>query len=160
MVRDRVTRRNIGLAVLFVVVVFGALVQTGVLMPKFRDGNEGGSSSEGLAEVSANTVENQSLRSWTITGMQLPQGKTESLPDGSTVHIGGIYRGPDVNPVLQGQSPAQATPLTIGPGQQFTVKLVRDFPPACGKTTGPKSLAQLHNLEAVRWPSPSTICLR
>ena len=54
---------------------------------------------------------------------------SESLPDGSTVQLDGIYRDADPNPLFQGGSPALVPPLTIGPGQQFTVKLVRELAP-------------------------------
>ena len=157
MVRDRVRWRHIAVVVLFIGVVFGALVQAGVLMPKFGvgSGGTGGTSSDGSSQaVYANTVENQSLRSWTIIGLGLPQGRTESLPDGSKVHIGGVYRGADVMNVLQGHSPALVPPLTIGPGQQLTVTLVREFPPACRKPIDPRSLAQFRNLEAGHPPPP------
>jgi hypothetical protein len=138
-----------------VVVVFGALVQAGVLMPKFKDGNDGagGTTSSSVEQaIDAHTVENQSLRSWTITGLQFPTGRSESLPDGSTVHIGGVYQGANLDSVVQGNSRAVTPPLTIGPGQQITVKLVRDFPPVCRQRVVPRSLAQIHRLEAVRFP--------
>jgi hypothetical protein len=152
MMRNRVSGQHIALVGLFVVVVFGALVQAGVLMPKLRVGGGGGSFG-GLSQTYTSTIENQSLRSWTITGFQLPEGtRSESLPDGSTVHLDGIYRDADLNPPSQGRSPALLPPLTIGPGQQFTVELVRELAPACGKVPAPRTLAQIHALEARPMP--------
>lgn len=151
MMRNRVSGQHIALVGLFVVVVFGALVQAGVLMPKLRVGGGGGGG--GLSQTYASTIENQSLRSWTITGFQLPEGRvSESLPDGSTVQLDGIYRDADPNPLSQGGSPALVPPLTIGPGQQFTVKLVRELAPACRKVPAPRTLAQYHALEARPMP--------
>jgi hypothetical protein len=158
-VRERLTAWNIAVVILFVVVVFGAIVQTGVLIPKFRDEGERGTISEGFSQIYANTVANQSLRSWTITGLQLPAGTTVSMSDGSTVHIGGIYRGTVPNPALQGNSPnfapsltfgrRQQLPLTIGPGQELTVTLVQKPAPTCRPVIMPR--------DPKHWPHPHNL---
>jgi hypothetical protein len=155
-VRERLTAWNIAVVILFVVVALGATMQTGVLIPKFRDEGERGTMGGGSSEVYANTVENQSLRSWTITGLELPAGKTVSMPDGSTVHIGGIYRGTVPNPAFHGNAPAyspsltsgrrQQLPLSIGPGQELTVTLVQKGAPACRPVIMPR--------DPRHWPPP------
>jgi hypothetical protein len=112
--------------------LFGALVQSGILAPNFRQLGTGGQL--GTASVTGN-LENVSWRSWTMTGIHLTDPRSPVvLPDKSTVTIGPVYLG---QPWITGGKLARpgAFPLVVRPGQQVFVTLVRAHLKNCGQPT-------------------------
>jgi len=73
---------------LLAVTIFGALSQSGVLVPRFRlSGTGGGESSTGT--VFSNNLQNVSPRSWTITGIHLAdENSARMLPDVHIIRLG------------------------------------------------------------------------
>jgi hypothetical protein len=125
--------RNLAAAVALVgFTLFGALVQSGILAPNFRQLGTGGQL--GTASVTGN-LENVSWRSWTMTGIHLADPRSPVvLPDKSTVAIGPVYLG---LPWLTGGKLARPAvfPLLVKPGQQVFVTLVKRHVKNCGQPT-------------------------
>jgi hypothetical protein len=105
--------------------LFGALVQAGVVAPKFTST---GSGEDG--DTYSVSLTNTSWLSWTVTGARLAGGGVSRvLPDESSVGLGEIYLGKPV--AFPGKLPAVSTPVEVATGQSITLTLVRMHTPEC-----------------------------
>lgn len=115
--------------VLLAFTLFGGLVESGAVVPKFTFPGTGTSGQTYLSPV-----QNSSWRSWRITGVQLAGGASvRRLPDGSTVSLGTIYRGlPDF---VSGRSErAVMVPFDLAGDSTVTLTLVRHGASRCAPT--------------------------
>jgi hypothetical protein len=106
--------------------VFGGVVQSGAILPKFVSPGAGNVGNRYLVSIT-----NSSWRSWTITHVNLAGGQpTRRLPDGSTLEMSASYRGePDF---VFGKAPQEVSlPFDLGKGQTLTFSLVRSHAPSC-----------------------------
>jgi hypothetical protein len=105
---------------LVAVALLAATVQGGVIAPRF-DPVGGGDFGTPATSSAFNVLQNASWRSWTITGIRWAADQSPSVlakvrHSVLSVHAGG-----------NGQGPARSR-ISVGPGQTFTVNLLRPAP--------------------------------
>lgn len=103
-----------GLALLAVTALAG-IIQAGIVAPQFR--SVGGA---GIGNAQFQSIENDSWRSWTITGLYLSDiGSTRARVAGRLVVLT-LHEGP-IRP--SGREGPALTSLEVGPGRQFNLRL-------------------------------------
>jgi hypothetical protein len=110
-------RRRAALALLFAILVFGALVQGGVLAPHLTGGAPEGGGPAPPGNYTYSSVNNESWRAWTVTDIHLGDGRdTESFAGGGTLRLtlypNGLAASQQADPVDE---------VTVEPGQQFGI---------------------------------------
>lgn len=103
-----------GLALLAVTALAG-VIQAGIVAPQFR--TIGGA---GIGDATFASIENDSWRSWTITGLHLSASASTRARVAGRVVVLSLHEGP-IPP--DGRVGPPLRHLEVGPGQQFNLRL-------------------------------------